>query len=493
MDEAALFEHASSFEAGEASGHLQLGRLEACYEELFADVIEDGVITADERAELDRTADRLGLDRRRIHELERALGAAYEARHRRAVRDDADGAAASIAIPAPSGDATAALRARVRELEARVEELERALEEARAQAAIEVDLSGIDATPHVSGGDAEDDPAVLARRVRQDAGDLDALHALYRAATRVGERDRALSVARVLVHLGAADDEEKRTADAHPREGLIRPASALGRDAWRRHLYHPDEEPVVGDIFASIISALLLGRVAVLRQQKALPALDPSKRLDPTTSTVAAARCFGWAAAILGLATPLLHADAADPGLVSMIPALPPAVRLGKLALSGRSPAELAFLAGRELAYYRDAHFVRRLLPSVVDLEDVFLAALTIGSPGLPLGASVKSRVEPIARAIEPILEPAQIDRLRGHFLRFVEDGGRANLQRWATAVDRTAARAGLLLSDDLGAAERILTLEGATDRADRMSDLVAFAVSDRHSTLRKQLGIAIA
>ena len=108
------------------------------------------------------------------------------------------------------------------------------------------------------------------------------------------------------------------------------------------------------------------------------------------------------------------------------------------------------------LSYFRDDHFVRALLPSVPDLEDIFLAALSIGNPGLPLSASVKTRVAPIAQAIEPILEPSQIDRLRGHFLRFVEDGGRTNLSRWATAVDFTAARAGLLLANDIASAHKV-------------------------------------
>ena len=39
------FEVASSFEAGELQGGVRLGRLEAQYEELFSEVIEDGVIT----------------------------------------------------------------------------------------------------------------------------------------------------------------------------------------------------------------------------------------------------------------------------------------------------------------------------------------------------------------------------------------------------------------------------------------------------------------
>ena len=74
------FEHGASFEGGETSGNLRLGKLEAMYEELFADVIEDGVITLEERAQLDKMADQLGLDRMRLYKLEQALQAAYEAR-----------------------------------------------------------------------------------------------------------------------------------------------------------------------------------------------------------------------------------------------------------------------------------------------------------------------------------------------------------------------------------------------------------------------------
>ena len=134
------------------------------------------------------------------------------------------------------------------------------------------------------------------------------------------------------------------------------------------------------------------------------------------------------------------------------------------------------------------------LVPDARGLEEIFLAALSIGNPGLPLAANVKELVVPIAKAIEPILEAPQVDTLRGQFLRFVEEGGRANLARWATAVDRTCARAGLLLAGDLGAAESVLSLE-TRDRGqldEQMNDLMSFMLSERAGKLRKQLGIAL-
>ena len=80
--ESHAFQHGSAFEAGDGDGGLRLGKFEAQYEELFAEVIEDGIITLEERARLDRAADLLGLDKGRLQRLEQALQRAYESHHR---------------------------------------------------------------------------------------------------------------------------------------------------------------------------------------------------------------------------------------------------------------------------------------------------------------------------------------------------------------------------------------------------------------------------
>lgn len=164
---------------------------------------------------------------------------------------------------------------------------------------------------------------------------------------------------------------------------------------------------------------------------------------------------------------------------------------VGQRALSGRTQLELAFLAGRHLCWYRQEHFVRTLFSSVADLEDLFLAALVVGSPSLPIAADTKQRVAPIARAIEPMLEPPQLDALRGHFLRFVEEGGRTNLQRWSSGADKTACRSGFLLASDLATAVAALEPEEGP-WGDRAKDLLVFSTGERYSQLRRQLGLAI-
>ncbi|MDB4998553.1 MAG: domain protein putative component of TonB system [Myxococcaceae bacterium] len=493
--EQGAFEHSSGFEQGEVTGNLRVGKLEACYEELFADVIEDGVITLDERAQLDKMADSLGLDRMRLRRLEEALQAAYEAKHQvriTEVGDEAPPAASLVPLEPATDQRTLALQRRVVSLEARIAALEAELEDARAHVAVDVDLSDI--APQAPAGKVvpEDDPIELQRVLRHDPRDDASLHALFRVYNRAGDLDRKWSIASALVYLGVATDEEREVHTQHKTVALIRPKHSLTHDGWTKLLFHPDEEPLIGQVFSVVAPAVLLGRLSAMRRDKQLPKLDPTRKQDPVQSTIQAVRCFSWAASILGMASPQLYVDPDYEGTVEMVPAMPPVAKLGQKSLSGRAAGELAFLAGKHLSYHREEHFVRLLMPNITDLEEVFLAALSIGNPGLPLNAAVKQAVVPIAKAIEPILEPAAVDRLRGHFLRFVEEGGRANLHRWAGAVHKTAGRTGLLLSNDLKAAHTINEIEDKAHLTEKMDDLLVFVTSDRYARLRKQIGIAL-
>jgi hypothetical protein len=110
----------------------------------------------------------------------------------------------------------------------------------------------------------------------------------------------------------------------------------------------------------------------------------------------------------------------------------------------------------------------------------------------LPIAEDMKRRVTPIAQAIHPLLEPAQLDTLRGAFLRFVEEGARTNLQRWSLATEKTACRAGFLLANDLGTALKVLAAE-EQGLGELGKDLYAFATSERYFQLRRQLGVALA
>jgi hypothetical protein len=151
-------------------------------------------------------------------------------------------------------------------------------------------------------------------------------------------------------------------------------------------------------------------------------------------------------------------------------------------------------LAPRQLAFYRQERFIKQLYDSVQDLEDIFLAGLLIGKPSLPLAEDMRRRVGPLANAIEPLLEPVHIDGLRGCIGRFVEEGGRTNLQRWSAATERTANRAALLACGDLPTAVSCIADSGLGEGqwTDAQKELLGFAVSEPFSQLRRQVGVAL-
>jgi len=485
------FEHQTGFTAGEVAGGFALGPLELQYEELFAEVLEDGVITAEERARLEKAAHNLGLDRGRLARLEQAMMAAYQTRHHVKIVEHFEEPAASLSplrVEAEGDAGRALLLKRIEQLEARVVELEEELVRAQSAINVEVDLSGLEADAAA----ASEDPDDYWRRIRRNPTDADAHRQLHRIYAARGDADRAWCAAQCLVALGAATKEEQAEFEAHRAQSLIAPRAGLSQSAWHDQLFHPEEEVLTGQIFSIIAPAVLIGRVTTLRRDGKLHQPAPDGRQDPAKATITAVRAIPWASAVLGLAAPPIFVERDRDVGFEHVPGVPPQTIVGKRVLSGRTQLEHAFLVGRHLTWYRNEHYVRTLFSGVPDLEDLFLAALVIGNPGLPIADDMKLRVTPIAKAIQPLLEPPQVDTLRGCFLRFVEEGGRTNLQRWALATEKTACRAGLLLSNDLGTALRLLEAE-ERGLGELAKDLFAFASSERYFQLRRQLGIAIA
>lgn len=489
-EEAAGFELGEAFDAGEIAGGLGLGPLESQYEELFAEALEDGVITQDERARLEKAADNLGLDRMRLLKLEQAMVAAYQQRHHVKIVEHFEEPAASlqpIDVQAAGDLGREMLLKQVEQLRARVAELEGELRRLQSSVNVEVDLTDLESTAQ----DATEDPEEAWRRLRRDPTQPDAVRALYRIYRARGDIDQAWCVSQALAALGAANEEELTLYEDHKSATLIAPRASLSQDAWHRHLFHPEQEPLTGQIFGLVAPAALLGRVSALRRQGLLHQPPPESKQDPTKATVTAVRAIPWAAALLGLAAPPIYVEKDRESGYQHIPAVPPQTVVGKHVLSGLKQPEHAFLVGRHLAFYRQENYVKALFSSVPDLEDLFLAALSVGNPGLPITADMKQRVGPIASAIEAILDPTQTDALRACFLRFVEEGGRTNLQRWSQSVDKTACRVGLLLCNDLTVAQRLLAAEEGA-RGELFKDLVAFATSERYFALRQEMGIAL-
>ncbi len=490
LPESAEFQHSTTFVPGELTSALGFGPLETQYGELFSEVLEDGIITADERARLERAADNLGLDRSRLLRLEQAMVAAHQVRHKVEIIEHYEEPAQSLSplrVEADGDAGRALLLKRIEQLEARVKDLEGELRRAQASVNVEVDLTAVEDAA-IS---ASEDPEEVWRRLRQDPTNAELLRRLYRIHAARHDQDAAFLAAQALVVVGAATPEERALFETHRGAGLMTPRASISPAAWADLVMHPEQEILTGQIFATIAPAVLVGRVTALRRDKKLHQPSPEARQEPAKTTISAVRAVPWAAALLGLPSPGVFVEKERDVAYQQLPGIPPCTVVGKRALSGKTQLAHAFLVARHLTHYRAEHFLKSLFHSVQDLEDLFLAALTLGNPALPIAEDMKRRVKPLAEAIAPLLEPVQLDTLRGCFLRFVEEGGRTNLLRWSRAADKTASRAGLVACNDLLTATELLAAEEGPS-GELAKDLLCFATSERYSRLRRQLGVAL-
>lgn len=480
------FELSTEFIAGERSGGLELGPFASQYQELFADALEDGVITAEERQRLDRAAANLGIAPSQIQQLEQAMVNAYEMHHRVKVVEKWERAVQSLSpleVGVEGDPGRALLVKQIERLQRRVVELEAELRDARAHLHVEVDVSDLQAPPTI-----DEQPEQLSARIRRDPTNAELFHRLYHYYREAGDLDGQYRAASALVVLGDATDSQRELHERRRRQALIAPRRALQAGDWSNELCHPDQEITTANIFSLLAPAALMGRVAALRREKKLMTADV-ELLDPSRSTVMAVRALGWAAAVLGMPAPSVLTDASREVGYAVVPNVPPFTMAGSKVLKGCTQLDHAFLAGRHLTSYRAEYFVKELFPALPELEDLFLAALLIGRPGLPIASHLRDRVAPISEALEPMLPRDGVDALRQQFQAFVEDGGRTNLLRFSVSADKTACRAGLLLCDDLSTACRLLEPEEGK-RGPLAQDLLGFVVSERYARLRKKLGI---
>jgi len=455
---ASPFEIAPALKEGEDTGSVRMGPFERLYESLFAEALESGQISQEERERLNLAAKALGLDAKRVAALEEALVDAWEAGAAETLVDPQPGTLADRSPPSTT----------------------------IAPAAPAEPLSFDEEPPTLS---RPSGPTKKSDRPPAEVP-FSELHARFDASVHSHAIDDGFRIAEVLVLRGAATRQERAFWEKHHVEGPVRPRRPLSHDGWVHLLKHPDEERTTGEIFAVIASAALVGRVSAMRRDGNMPRLDLEAYQNPLTSTVSAVRALSWAAATLGIRPPPAYvAPDLDVGY-EIVTVVPPSSRIGSRVLSGLTAAQLAFACGRHMAWFREEHFICTLVPNVAYLESIFYAALLLGAPTLQLPPDVRERAHVFSQAIVPCLEPKQIERLNRLVARFLARGGRTNLKKWARAAEWTACRTGLLLCGELQVAVDALANEPGGEM--RITELETFWASPEAGELRKRLGAAI-
>ncbi|MFO0763049.1 MAG: hypothetical protein U0359_41820, partial [Byssovorax sp.] len=350
---------------------------------------------------------------------------------------------------------------------------------------------------HEQQGQPDDAITEYQALLKLDAMKVDPYRKLYQLYLEKKTYDPAYCLAAALAFLRKADEEEQRFFEDYRPQGMLPVKSRLDNEQWMRNLFHEEENIYVGKIFEMIAAAALRAKIEQLKAKKEMPVLDPRFRQDPATSTVTFARTFGWAAQVLGITCPLLYVRSDVPGALVAVANDQPASVAGQSVLTGFSPQELTFIVGKHLAMYRGEHYIKTLFPTVTELTVLLFAGIKLVAPETPCPPDIEKQVVATATTLRTFMQPMQLEGLRMVVKKFLAEGAKANIKRWAQCVDITSARAGLLLCGDLEIAKKIIAAEPQQPNdltpQEKLKELLVFSISDQYFALRRALGLAIA
>jgi hypothetical protein len=336
-----------------------------------------------------------------------------------------------------------------------------------------------------------------------DAHRAQTFHDLFEVAQKTRLADQAYHAAAVTTFLGDADARERFVFEENRAEALPKFAAALDAEAWE-YLADGHRDVHAEAVLAAVARAAIEARLEKMDQEGRLPSLDPALAVDVESSTVGVVRSFVWASHYLGLKLPAIHLSE-DPDLkIAALPAQEPTVVLGQKVLGGLTLTELAFVAGRHLAYHVDRHRVLLFYASLEELSECWVAAVQIvrrqDAEGAEAGASPNGQVSDatspseLEQRISRHLTDDERAALSQAVHAFLKQERPVHLHDWVAAVERSATRAGYLLADDLRTAAAILAEDevGVLSADAKTDDLLAFSVSEELFLLRQGMGVAV-
>jgi hypothetical protein len=281
-----------------------------------------------------------------------------------------------------------------------------------------------------------------------------------------------------MVALGTADDTMRALYEQHRAKTVTLPQHPLTRDQWAL-LRHRDDGVELGALVELVSPAINVLAPMSLADAE----LDAGQEVADADLPTAFARLRNQLAAVLGVPPSPVYARSELGGQIHVVAANPPVLVAGDEALTAPERPELAFRIARALTFLWPGRAVGASRPGRV-LRSIVLAIVRQAA-GTELGID-----DPLAaRADKAIatLSPATQAQARAAALRLLSrTGGGLNLSKWAKSLSRTADRAGLLLCGDIPAA-----FAGARDVGELDKDLVEFAYSSAHVTLRRMLSLS--
>ncbi len=332
-----------------------------------------------------------------------------------------------------------------------------------------------------------------AELLAQNSYRVESYQALRKLYTQLSRPDEAWCVCQALRSLNMAEPDEEAFFKRHRVQAPATARECITEDVWQEYLVHPDQDALLTTIFATMQAAAI--------SEHAQPPQSFGVARDgqvdcPNDPSVMAQMLF-YASGVTLIPLPAVFRRPNDAGGLSFLYTAPPAIGLGQAAFQSAPDQALAFIAGRQLSYFRPGHYMRQLVPTGSGLRSWLLAAIRISNPRFPAPEAMRAQVDRNQAALTRTLSMPQQQSLTSLVERLMREQPELDMKRWALGVDLTADRVGFVLANSVDAAVAVVRASPpesshAAER-DRMKDIYLYAVSPPYLALRQALGITIA
>jgi tetratricopeptide (TPR) repeat protein len=334
--------------------------------------------------------------------------------------------------------------------------------------------------------------ALLARQPTR----LDSYKALAALFFQTGAHDKMWCVAGAMTCLGKADPPLRALYENYrPTQTGATPGKLTG-ELWQK-VVHPDENASLSALFALLSPALAM----TTAQSHKTAGFDRNTRIDAASGNWSYAAALRYVASTIEAPLPEVYVRRDLPATVTLVnlkdknilvPSL--VVGLGFDQLSSQS--QVVFDLAKRMVGLRPERFPRFALGTASALDTAVRAALQLGGSPVEPGEH-KGEVDRMAKQLDEALPAPMRTELKVLARKYVEScGGQIDVGGWFVASDLTASRAALAICGDVGAAARVLALEPTGQSpmpiADRISDLLAYFISEDHFAVRAALGLQV-
>jgi serine/threonine protein kinase/Tfp pilus assembly protein PilF len=326
--------------------------------------------------------------------------------------------------------------------------------------------------------------------IRLDPSHYPSYHRLFQMYRDGGLLDNAYCVARALVFLKQADADEQALCGRYPAAAYRRARGRVTDDLIRRCILPGDQAPLVTNMLAYLMPALISWR-----SKPRPPSLRGAELIDTGESPSPAAQALVQVCALLGVNQPELYFQPGEAGDALLISARggggePRPVLIAQAGLlREREDAEITFEVARAVfELYAPLYAFLALERSPENLKQILVACSLLADRG----GDIPQGIAPVVAELQGRTTPAALEQVK----QLARQLDATDVKIWARGAAVACYRFAFILANDLGAAAHAIAGEqraGNLLGKDALKELIIYSVSEAYFELRRALGLAVA